>query len=750
MPSYNRKEFKESNVNYLNKDFGNLKNSLMDYAKAYFPNTYKDFNETSPGMMLIEMSAYVGDVLSFYIDQQYREMMLPLSEERRNVVNIGRMLGYKVKPTSAAFVDLTFSQDVAIIPNVSNKVDYSKAGQFNKGLKVTSTTNSDIVFETLDIIDFSISGSGDLSIPTIDSSTGLASAYELTRTVRAISGETKTTSFDTAAPTKFLKLTLSDTNVIDIISVKDTNGNTWYEVDYLAQDRVPIETHYTSDEDRATAYQSVTSPNVTQEVVPVPYSLQYIQTGKRFVTEVNDDNTTSLVFGNGILRNGTTIDEGFLDLEQAGVVIPGQTYDLQDAINPLLGDVYSTLGETPIQTTLTVTYRVGGGITSNAVRGDLIQVDSTTEVDLSGNGSSIKSVINDRPAVGGKGEDSINEIREKTKAFFTTQNRCVTKEDYEARVMNMPSKFGNIAKVYVVRRDVGETAGLISADVSANFAVFQSIADELDAGIGDDYDSFKEIMKTFGDDDVWDGDDTKFWRNDYQTKIDNLHTVIATAENTFSYEVSQQLGNINVYVLSYDDEKNLIGNPHSTTLLTNDNVPKTLKDNIKNYLNEFRILTDEVIIQDGYIINFGVFFDVVAQKFANKQEVKLKCINIIKDYFHIDKMQFSQPIFVSQLEYELMSVDGVRAVNYVSITQGQDYETTGGESFSPNLYSYSFLGGGTVQNDISNTQLGYNWKYDFSPVVGANQAGVILPANPSNPAVFELKNPNENIKGVVR
>ncbi len=85
---YSQKEFKESNVNYLNKDFSSFKNSLMEYAKTYFSNTYKDFNETSPGMMLIEMSAYVGDVLSFYIDQQYREMLLPLAEEKRNIVNI--------------------------------------------------------------------------------------------------------------------------------------------------------------------------------------------------------------------------------------------------------------------------------------------------------------------------------------------------------------------------------------------------------------------------------------------------------------------------------------------------------------------------------------------------------------------------------------------------------------------------------------------------------------------------------------
>ena len=117
---YSEKEYQVSNVNYLNKDFSSLKSSLMEYAKTYFPNTYRDFNETSPGMMLIEMSAYVGDVLSFYVDNQYKEMLLPLAEERRNVINLANMLGYKVKPISPAYVDITISQTVGTAGSVDN------------------------------------------------------------------------------------------------------------------------------------------------------------------------------------------------------------------------------------------------------------------------------------------------------------------------------------------------------------------------------------------------------------------------------------------------------------------------------------------------------------------------------------------------------------------------------------------------------------------------------------------------------
>ena len=138
MPTYGKENFKESNVNYLNKDFGALKKSLMNYAKSYFPDTYRDFNETSPGMMLLEMNAYVGDVLSFYIDQQYREMLLPLAEERRNIITMAKMFGYKVKPIVPSYVDLTFTSDVNASSGDVSKVDYSNAGTFDAGIEIVS------------------------------------------------------------------------------------------------------------------------------------------------------------------------------------------------------------------------------------------------------------------------------------------------------------------------------------------------------------------------------------------------------------------------------------------------------------------------------------------------------------------------------------------------------------------------------------------------------------------------------------
>ena len=222
MPTYGKENFKESNVNYLNKDFNALKQSLVNYAQAYFPNTYKDFNETSPGMMLLEMNAYVGDVLSFYIDQQYKEMLLPLAEERRNIITMAKMFGYKVKPIIPSYVTLTFTSEVTASTDRS-KIDYSNGGIFNPGIEIESISNSNIVFTTLEHIDFQITQSNDTSVIGTEDDAGLATSYTLSRNVTAVSAKEKTISFQIGAPEKFRKLTIPDTNVVDIVSCVDSN-----------------------------------------------------------------------------------------------------------------------------------------------------------------------------------------------------------------------------------------------------------------------------------------------------------------------------------------------------------------------------------------------------------------------------------------------------------------------------------------------------------------------------------------------
>ena len=419
----------------------------------------------------------------------------------------------------------------------------------------------------------------------------------------------------------------------------------------------------------------------------------------------------------------------------------------------MLGNEYSTLGETPNNTTLTITYRVGGGLKSNVSIGQLTNVPSSLNILIDG-GSTITNVNNLRSAVGGRDTESTDEIREKAKAFFSTQNRCVTKEDYEARILNMSSKFGSIAKVYATRSSQGQ--GLTAT--LENFAnTLQRLREDIDlyqAGLQDGP-SLDDI-------------DTQY--TNIGNYISNMTTFLTSAmANPFYSAGSDEIPTIDLYLLGYNSSKQLVGNPHTNTTLTGDNLPTTLTSNLYNYLFNFKLMTDIFTINDGYIVNFGVFFEVIGEKHANKQKVKLECIQKIRDYFAIEKMQFNQPIYKSKLEYELMGIDGVRSIGHVTITQENDYFYT---DISGNLpgdapklsvptYTYSYdseldydgdgiAEGGYISNaGEDNISSGYNYKYDFANAQSDDKT-IILPPVLDTPTVFELKNPNQNIQGRVR
>ncbi len=743
---YSGKEYETMNINYLNKDFSSLKSSLIEYAKTYFPNSYRDFNETSPGMMLIEMSAYVGDVMSFYIDNQYKEMMLPLAEERRNLTNMASMFGYKVKPTAPAYVDISVSQTVAAtdtedsIDNI--QPDMTQAMVIDKGLKITSATNTNIIFETLDVVDFTISGSDVISVSNTDD-LGLVSEYTLTKKVRAMSGETKTKAFTVGSPEKFKRITLPEDNVIEILDVVDSSNNRWYEVEYLAQNKIPEATHFT-DEDRneingqegPSAYADIGGSTAMD--IAIPYTLDYINVAKRFIVETNDTNQLSLVFGNGLLNQGTSgsLVQGFVQSEQAGIIIPGDETNFDTQVAPLVGSfAHASLGEIPQNTTLTITYRVGGGLQSNVASGDLTLLNSGY-TDILGRNTVTPTVTNLEPARGGQSGESLEEIRQNTTANFMSQRRCVTKEDYEARILSMPAKFGAVAKIAVTRNTYG-TAPDASNAMSVLADVLTSIS------------THNNTMLTA-------------LNNYYEASTEeNFGEVIASAENLTTNNadgITQLVGpiqtinanlttagalpTIDIYLLSYDHNKNLVYSPI------------LLQNNLNKYLTEYRMITDEFTIQNAYIINFGVAFEVVAHKHANNHSVKLRCINLIAEYFNIDKMKPRQPLYTNDLIYELMGVDGVRAVNYLELTQRYLSDTQGGtEIFSTPVWDWTTENPHVAHSDSSDgvaTNGGsYGYEYNFNEFYDGtiSSDGVVLPS--IEPSVFELKNPNENIKGSV-
>ncbi len=638
-----------TNINYTSKDFSSIKADLIEYTKSYFPNTYKDFNESSPGMMLIELTSYVGDVLSYYIDYNYKENVLSTATEKRNVRRLAEFLGYKPSNITPSVVRLKVSHDIGV--DGDKNPDLSGLPRISPGLQIKSNIDSELIFETTDDVDFSISGSPDvppISAPRLNS-TGLATGYTLTRYVRAISAETKTKSFTITSPTKFLELDLGENNIVEILNVTDSSGQKWYEVDYLAQERILKETHYTD----VTAKRNKNGYDQGEGIddnslISIPYTVDYIKTNKKFVKKFDvDSNSTKLMFGNGLYRfnvTGSSNTSIFSTIEQAGVTLNGQDVS---TVNQSISDLVTTnnlnLGETPANTVLTIKYRVGGGPNSNA------QVGEITEVQNAPSGVTI-TVTNEDPAVGGTDGQTVDEIRYNANAFFASQLRCVTREDYQARIMNLPTKFGSIAKAYVERID--------------------------------------------------------------------------------------DQGGLQVNVLSYNQSKQLI------------QTPQLILQNVMTYLNQYRMINDHISfginlgtedspnIFSGYVVNFGVKFEVnVDRRLANnKNEVKVEVIDVIKDFFKIDTMQFRQSINLNDLQYKILGLEGVIGIKELKLFQNES-----GGGIGRNMAYYRADG-----EVISNGESNYGFEYNFE---NAEENGIIRPS--ITPSVFELRNPDRDIYGKV-
>ena len=439
-------------VKYLNKDFGQFRDKLINFAKVYFPDTYTDFNESSPGMMFIEMAAYVGDVLSLYIDNQLRESMLLHAQEEENIYDIAQALGYIPQPSAAATTDLDVFQ---LVPSIGNGInigpDFRYTVEVQEGMTVESTENKDVEFRTLENVNFAHSSSNSptkVSIYKVDETTGIPQFYLLQKSVRAISGKLEAETFTFDNPKKYDRIRLGPTNIIDIADCKDFDGNKWYEVDYLAQDTVYTEIKQAEAAD----------PLLSAYEAEVPYILSLRRVPRRFIKRITSENQVELHFGAGVSSNA---DEVILPNPiNIGLQLPyGNTSGLDNAYDPTNVLFTRGYGQAPSDTTMIIRYFTGGGIESNVGSKTLTKVTSTEFMgSYDGlNDDTVKfakksiACSNPEPATGGRGQETPEEIRQNALAAYATQNRAVTKEDYIARVYSLPGKYGSIAKAYVAR-----------------------------------------------------------------------------------------------------------------------------------------------------------------------------------------------------------------------------------------------------------------------------------------------------------
>jgi len=605
----------KKDIKYTGKDFNSFRKNLVEYAKSYYSSSYRDFSENSTGMMFIELASYVGDVLSYYIDHQFKEGFLQYSSERKNIISLANYLGYKIRTSVSATTELEVFQLVPSKIGFSGKMepDFKYALNIQEGMEISSSDGNSPSFRTLSQINFNEDKQDSMREVSVyeRDSIGQPTFYLLKKRCLASAGTLMTKTISVGEPTEFFEVLLPETNVIEILSVEDSSGNKYYEVPYLAQDTIPIE--------ESNDYKN--NPLYAKYSDSVPYILKYIKTSRRFTTIVNADNTTTLEFGAG----SDKFDDEIIipNLNNLGKTM-NSAKSLESGIDPSNFLKSNSYGTAPANTRLTIKYYIGGGISSNVGANTLntiqsIKFQETTEyLDPADQASvdTIKSSVqvnNPLPATGGKSAETDEEIRQNGLASFSTQHRAVTRDDYVIRAMSMPPKFGSIAKAYVSKDGI--------LDTKSQTNIFK--------------DAFNDEVK-----------------------------VSPNGMNIVYGELNNPLA-INLYVLSYDKNNHLI-RPNELIL-----------KNLKTYLGKYRILTDGINITNAFIINFGINFEVSVFENFNKKEILINCINELSGMFTTDKISIMQPIEMGEIELKLSKVSGVRSVLDVQVknltTEDGDY-----------------------------------------------------------------------------
>jgi hypothetical protein len=605
-------------IKYINRDFESFRSRLIEFSQTYFPATYNDFSSTSPGMMFMEQSSYVGDVLSFYLDNQFQETFIQYAQQTNNVFELAYMFGYRPKTTGVAQTSVDFYQQLpSINDGTGNYIpDYSYAITINENTIITSQNGSSFIIQ--DKIDFSVSSSLDPTEVSVYQISGNTPQYFLLKKSRnAISSTINTTSFSFGAPQQFATINIQANNIVKILDITDSDGNIWYEVDHLGQEMV---------------FDSVKNTNINDpnKIDDTPFLLKLKKVARRFATRFTSLSNLQIQFGAG--SPSDTTEEITPNPNNVGIGLPFKKDKLTTAFSPLNFLYTGTYGISPANTTLTVRYLTGGGVNSNITANSLTNLNTgNTKFNNFNLNSTTSNYIfaslsttNPIAATGGRGGDTLEEIRQNTLALVASQKRSVTADDYLVRALSMPSEYGAVSKAYIE-----------------------------------------------------------------QPKLtDNQVSTIET---------------LSLYVLSLNSSGQL------------DYANTTLKNNLRTYLSQYRMIGDNIEIRDAYIINIGVNFEIIVLPEYNNNEVLLSCISSLQSYFLLDKWQLNQPIMMRDLYILLDKIKGVQTVKNVSIV------------------------------NKAGTSTGYSqYAYDIE---GATQNQIIYPS--LDPSIFELKYPNQDIKGKV-
>jgi hypothetical protein len=468
------------NFNYLNRDFHSLREDLINYTKIFYPNQYNDFSESSVGMMLLELNAYVGDMLSFHVDKTFNEMWIDSAKDRSSLFKIGKNLGYKPsgKKPSITLLDITIE-----IPPGGSANDFNEDYliKLEPGFIARSTNGT--VFEVLDEIDFEkhtsdITGVVNRFINPVYNDDNEIVAYRITKRVAAIAGETKVATLEitseNAIPFMKWNLDVDDDGITEVLNVIAKENRVpptslsewsesgpytvWHKVESLPQERVFVETSHSEGSE---GY------------------WRYVE--KRFISEYDENGNMTLTFGGGIEDQSSY--EDFLSNTDSLTVMALLNND--------------SLGEIPSPGMyLHCRYRSGGGESTNAPQGSITNVvsNSISYIPPAANLALVSQIvsnmtcINPIPAIGGRDHPTVHEIRHHAAHHYSAQDRCVTVNDYTSRISKLPPQYGTIfrsyaqadpesmnTRIHILTRDEnGKLKNLGNSSIKANLASYLS------------------------------------------------------------------------------------------------------------------------------------------------------------------------------------------------------------------------------------------------------------------------------------
>ena len=423
-------------IKYTSKEYTSIKKDLEQYIKINYPDTYKDFSDNSFGSIMLEGVSYVGDMLSFYLDYQINESFLDSATEYNNVVRLARQLGYKYQnsPSTTGIVSLYISVPAnsnGLGPDLQYLPTILRGSTFSTQDNTTFILTENIKFDNI---------KNEVVVANVDSTTGLPVSYAIKADGKVVSGIVIREVLSVGDFQKFTKIKLSNPNITEIISVQDTEGNYYFEVEHLAQN---------------TVYSETTNANALAD--GVPSIMKPIIVPRRFVTE-RVLNETYIQFGYG--SDSSVTNPSFADPKTIVMDLHGKNYVTDSNFDPSVLLETDKFGIAPSNTQLTVIYRVNTTRNSNASAGSVnsvtnsifkfeneIQLDPTKKNEV----ISSLEVQNINPIIGSVTLPTAEEIRLRGLSAYTSQNRAVTKEDYKSLVYAMPQQFGSIAKCNIVR-----------------------------------------------------------------------------------------------------------------------------------------------------------------------------------------------------------------------------------------------------------------------------------------------------------